>query len=172
MGQAGAVAVSATMGPERGRTEQYYRFVDADGHVYITTSREALPASAQGKAELVELNPDATKQEHLLGGASPLRFDGLSFAGGFAAALLLVMIFRLLPSGMRKATRLAVMAGVCVLGLGLYLGYLRQSTGAGSGPLASPSALIQDAKGAVEKMQQRQREQEAELRAIEREGKQ
>lgn len=165
------VAVFPAMGPERGRTEQYYRFVDASGHVYIASSLEALPADAQGKAELVELSPDAVKKEHLLGGPAPFRIDGWSFASGVAAALLLTLIFRQLPTGMRWVSKLALMVGLALLGVGLYLGYLRQSTGAGSGPLASPSALIQDAKDAVEKVQQRQRERDAELRAIEREGK-
>lgn len=160
------------MGPEHGRTEQYYRFVDASGHVYIASSREALPAGAQGKAELVELDPAAIKKEHLLGGPAPFRVDGWSFASGAAAALLLMLIFRMLPGGMRQVSKLALMAALGALGVGLYFGYLRQSTGAGTGAFASPSALIEDAKGAVEKMQQRQREQEAELRAIEREGKQ
>ena len=96
--------------------------------------------------------------------------DGLSFGAGFGAALVLAAIFRMMPEKMRWLPKLAIVGGIAVVGIGLYLGYLRKTTGMGTGPLASPSAIIQDARATVEGVQQRQREREAELRAIQAEA--
>jgi hypothetical protein len=82
----------------------------------------------------------------------------------------LAVISRMMPEGMRWLPRLAIVAAIAALGTGLYLGYLRKTTGTGTGPLASPSAIIQDAKDAVEKVNQKQRERDAELRAIQAEA--
>ena len=71
------------MGPE-GKAEQYYRYTGADGRVYIVQSPESLPPEARGKAELVVLNPEITRDQQTLT-KEGLRFDlqGASFAVGF-----------------------------------------------------------------------------------------
>src|SRR5688572_25181 len=151
------------MGPETGKAQQFYRYTDADGRVHITTSPDSLPPGARVKAEVVVLDAEATRAEHTVplnraADAKPFELDGISFGAGFAVALVLAAIFRMMPEGMRWLPKLAVVVAIAALGTGLYLGYLRKTTGTGSGPLASPSAIIQDAKDAVEKVNQKQRE--------------
>jgi hypothetical protein len=86
---------------------------------------------------------------------------------GFAVALLLAAVFKLMPQGLRFVWRAALVLGVGVLLTGLYLTAVRSSAGMqGGSVLTSPSALIQDAKGAVEQMNLRQKQQEEELRQI------
>ncbi len=68
------------------------------------------------------------------------------------------------------ASRAVLVLGVGALLTGLYFSAVRSSTGAqGGSVLTSPSALIQDAKGAVEQMNLRQKQQEEELRRIQTE---
>jgi hypothetical protein len=62
---------------------------------------------------------------------------------------------------------MAAFAGLALLSIYGYLGWMRRSTGVTGAALASPSAVIQDAKSAVEKMNAHVRAQEAELKAIE-----
>jgi hypothetical protein len=164
------------MGPETGK-QQFYRYTDAEGRVHITTSPDSLPPGARGKAEVVVLDAQATRAEHTVpmgqqGESTQPGFelDGLSFGAGFAVALVLAAIFKMMPEGMRWLPKLAIVGGIAVVGIGLYLGYLRKTTGMGTGPLASPSAIIQDAKATVENAQQRARAREAELRAIQAEA--
>lgn len=163
------------MGPEQTKPQQFYRYTDGEGRLHIVSSPDSLPPEARAKAQQIELNATHVRAEHVIAPSSPaLSFElqGFSFALGFAAALVLALLFRFLPSSLRFVSRLAVVLGVAALGAGLYLGMIRKSTGAAdSGALASPGALIQDAKDAVRKVEQRRRDQEAELRAIEAEAK-
>jgi hypothetical protein len=54
---------------------------------------------------------------------------------------------------------------------GAYLGLIRRSAGlTGTQAFTSPTALIQDAKTAVEQLNARQKQQEEELRKIQAEG--
>jgi hypothetical protein len=162
------------MGPE-GKTEQYYRYTGPDGRVYIVQSPDSLPAGARDKAELVVLNPARTREEQTLSKDGP-RFElqGASFGVGFACALLLALLYRVMPGGMRWFTRMAIVGGIGILGAGLYLGYLRNTTtaaGAAASPLASPSSIIQDARDAVEKAQTARQKQEQEIRDIQAQGR-
>ena len=161
------------MDPQGSRPEQFYRFTDADGKVHIVSSPDALPPAARGKTEVIVMNADVTRAENTVGGSGPsFALDGLSFGVGFGAALLLALVFRVLPQRWRWAPKLALLGGLVVVGGGLYFGYLhRMSGGTSSSPLASPSALIQDARNAVDQVKERRRAQEEELRAIQAEGK-
>jgi hypothetical protein len=58
-----------------------------------------------------------------------------------------------------------------VNGSGAYFGWLRRTTGQSSDAFASPSALINDAQRAVEKLKQRDSEQDRVIRDIQREAK-
>ena len=161
------------MGP--GKTEQYYRYTGPDGRVYIVQSPESLPPGARDKAEVVSLDPERVREEHTLSNDGP-RFElqGASFGIGFVCALLLALLYRIMPGGMRWVSRLAIVGGVGIIGAGLYLGYLRKTTtgaGTASSPLASPSALIQDARDAVEKAQTARQKQEQEIRDIQAQGR-
>jgi hypothetical protein len=163
------------MDPRPGsRAEQYYRFTDEHGVVHITSSKDSLPPAMRERAELIQLDPAAVRAQHSLpapAGAPRFELSWPSFGAGFASALLLVLTLRLMPRGMRMASRVALLAGLLAIGTGLYFGLLRRSTGASQNVMASPSALIDDARRAVDQVQQRRREQEAELRAIEKESR-
>jgi len=156
------------MGPER---QQFYRYTDPSGRVHLVSSLDSLPPEARAKAELLVLDTaDTRQQQAILPTSTPLELDGPSFAIGFAAALVLALVYRFMPPSMRWVSRVAVVVGVAALGTGLYFGYLRQTTGAGTSALASPSAFIQDAKDAVEQVKEARRKQEAELRAIQQDN--
>jgi hypothetical protein len=104
----------------------------------------------------------------LLTGATP---DLRSFALGALCAVLLLGIFKWLPGTMRFLLRLGIVAGLAALLLGGYFGWLRRSAGHESGALATPQALLDDAKGAVDKMNERMRAQDQELKDIEQQSK-
>lgn len=143
------------------KQQTFYRWVDAEGTVHVSQSLDAVPAAEREKLEQVELQaPEA---------ASGFRPDVASFALGFGGALLLSF---LIPQSWRGVARVVAVIGAVVLATGAYLGWLRRSTGADpNAVLASPSALIRDAKAAVEKVNERQRLQQQELQEIEQERK-
>jgi len=90
---------------------------------------------------------------------------------GFGAALLVALAFRMLPGSMRWVTRLALVVAVGALLTGAYFGAVRRSSGLpGASAFAAPSALIEDAKAAVEQVNQRQKQQDEEIRKIQAEG--
>jgi len=149
-------------------TQAFYRWVDAQGRVHVVSSLDAVPPAARAKAELVTLR-GAEETTPLVSGAA-WQPEWLSFAAGFAAALVLSFLFRLLPSGWKGVTRVVVALGLAALLTGAYLAAVRRSAGIAGGPLASPSALIQDAKDAVDKMNERQKLQEEELKKVQAEG--
>ncbi len=170
------------MGPEGSKTEQFFRYTDASGRVHIVSSPDALPPEARAKAELVVLNPEVTRREQAimpaLTTAPKLELHGLSFGAGFASALVLALIFRMMPQDMRWAPKLAIMAVLAVGGGGLYFGYLHQmsgispaASGSSSSPFASPTTLIDDARRTVEQVQQSRKRQEEDLEAIKREAR-
>lgn len=161
------------MEPKQGKAQVFYRWVDGDGRVHIVSSLDSVPEADRLKAALVLLNgADSSHGEYpALGSASFWQPEWTSFAAGFGVALLLVLIYRLLPSGLRSVTRWAIVLGAAAALTGAYLGWVRRSTGAaGAGALASPSALLEDAKSAVERMNKRQAEQQRELQEIQAEA--
>jgi len=164
------------MGPVGSGNEVYYRWVDADGRLHLVTSLDSVPAHARAKAERVEMNAEASRSLNTAVNApaesSPaFEVHWLSFGVGFGAALLLALVFRLLPQSARWVSRLAIVACVAGLLIGAYFGLIRKTTGAGTSAFASPSAFIDDAKSAVEKMNLRQKAQAEEIRQIQAEGK-
>jgi hypothetical protein len=163
--------------PNKDKGESFYRWVDGEGRIHIVSSPTAVPAAVRSRAELVVLNgSDSLPGEYpALGGSALGRLtshapDLLSFAAGFGAALVLLLVYRLLPTSLRTVSRWAIVLGAGALLTAAYLGWVRSSTGASSAALATPAALIDDAKVAVERLNQRQAEQERALREIEAEG--
>jgi hypothetical protein len=151
-----------------GPTQDFYRWEDAQGRVHIVSSLDEVPAAERAKMAHVELNSsDAVARYPSPSSWSFPQIEWPSFAIGFGAALLVAMVFRLMPNAWRWLWKLALVGGIGFLLTGAYLGAVRRSAGLeGGGALASPSALIQDAKSAVEQMNQRQKEQAKELQEI------
>lgn len=157
------------MKPTPGNQQTFYRWVDASGRIHIVSSLDDVPQAERPKSGVVSLTPDESPTVPSLQIAA-WRPDWASFGVGFAVALLLAALFKMLPNGLRTASRVALALGVAVVLTGLYLGAVRRSTGVpGASVLASPSALIDDAKGAVERMNLRQKQQEEELKKIQAE---
>jgi hypothetical protein len=159
--------------PKSEKSQDFYRWVDADGRLHVVSSLDAVPAAERSRAEHVRLDGAAA-----LGSvpspsvaAATWQPDPASFALGIGAALVFGLLFRLLPGGWRAITRVAVVLGIGALLTGLYLGSIRRAAGvSGAGALASPRALIDDAKAAVQKLDARHEQQEEELRKIEAEA--
>lgn len=161
------------MPDKSGQTQAFYRWQDAQGRVHIVTSLDEVPPAERAKVVRVDLNSAEAVSHYPAAtpGFSWPSVDWSSFALGFGAALLVAMVFRVLPGGGRWLWKLALVAGVVLVLTGAYLGAVRRAAGIDGGALAAPSALIQDAKTAVERMNQRQKQQEEELRKLQAEGR-
>jgi hypothetical protein len=149
-------------------SQSFYRWVDGQGRVHVVSSLDAVPAADRGKATLVVMNGVESVSGHYPAASSDVwKPDWASFAAGFGVALLVALIFRKLPGSLRWLTKVGLVVGVGALLVGAYLGMLRRSTGMpGAGALSAPSALIEDAKAAVEQVNLRQKQQEEEIRKI------
>jgi hypothetical protein len=155
------------------QTQQFYRWQDAQGRTHIASSLDDVPAPERAKATSVQLDSaDAVGRYAAPSGATAARWslDWASFGVGFGAALLCACLLRFLPGSSRWLWRIVLALGIGLLVCGAYLGLVRRAAGLEGGPLAAPSALLQDARGAVEQMNQRQKQQEEELRKIRAEG--
>lgn len=162
------------MATKPGNSQSFYRWVDGQGHVHVVSSLESVPAADRGKATLVELNGDESSGQYQTPGSAAFawRPDWSSFAAGFGAALLVSLVLRMLPNSLRWVSRAVLVVAVGALLTAAYLGAVRRSTGMpGASTLAAPSALIEDAKSAVERINQRQKQQEEEIRKIQAEGR-
>jgi hypothetical protein len=152
------------------KTEVYYRWTDSDGRLHIVSSLDAVPVGARAKVERLELGvpepPSVVERASTASASNPVLWLVLAAGGG---AVLLVAS-RFMPQGLRWLAKLGAFALVAALLGGLYLGALRRSVGSSSGLLASPSAIIDDTKRAVEKINQSQKQRDEELRRIQSEA--
>jgi hypothetical protein len=84
-----------------------------------------------------------------------------------------VLVLGLAFFGLRRvrsrAVKLGLSMAVVALGAGAYFGWLRRMGGQSSALLASPQLMIQDARNAVDKMNERSREQQRVLKELEAE---
>jgi hypothetical protein len=142
----------------------YYRFQDASGRTHIVDSLDSVPQAARLQAQRIEYQAQPEP--------SPLQLPRTlsawqTFGLGFAAALLVTFLFRRMPGTMRLALRFGIIGAVVVLLAGAYLGWMRRATGLSSSALASPTAVIDDAKDAVAKMNARMAAEQAEIKEAE-----
>lgn len=143
----------------------FYRFTDSAGRIHIVDSLDLVPSAARAHAERVQYEEQApatvlsrvTKQH----GTWPL------VAGGAGVALLAALLFRRSRGSAWFVLRAGLVAGALALMAGAYFGSVRRSTLGKGDVLAAPSALIDDAKSAVEKMNLRLRAEQAELKEAE-----
>jgi hypothetical protein len=149
---------------------RFYRFQDSSGRVHLVDSIDSVPTALRSHAACIEYPAEATglasslsHGSSALGGSSAYQTFGL----GFGAALVVAFVFSRLPGTLRLVLRLAIMGGVVALLAGAYFGWVRRTTQQSDSLLASPGALIGDAKRAVEQMNASMRAQQAELKEIE-----
>jgi len=145
---------------------RFYRFEDAQGRLHLVDSIDSVPQALRAHAACIEYRADATDFSRQITQAGPnaARIFGL----GALAALLVLLVFWRVPATRRLAVRLAILAGVVALLGGAYFAWLRRNAGLSSDALATPSALIDDAKAAVAKMNARTQAEQNELKETER----
>jgi hypothetical protein len=158
--------------PAKSGSQTFYRWEDSQGRVHIASNLDGVPANERAGAARVELNGYDSLSHYAAPPRGLPRLDWPSFGLGFGLALIVALIFRFLPRGMRWTFRFAIVIAVATLLMGAYLAALRREAGLGDGSaLASPTALVDDAKGAVKRMNDRLQQREEELRKIEAEGR-
>ncbi len=152
----------------------FYRYTDASGTVHIVDSLDRVPTSQRERAERFQydewtpVNGDrpasaVTSVLHRADGLSGWQMFGL----GAGVVLLAVLFFRLLPGARGMVVRFVLALAVIALLGGAYLGWTRRITHQSNDLLASPGAMIEDAKSAVEKMNAHVKEQQAQLKEAE-----
>jgi len=145
----------------------FYRYRSASGRTVIVDSLSQVPSSEREHAERIELGaPESVSAE-----AFAKQMDWPSFAAGFGLALALGTVVLFLSRGSLRWLGFLLLLAVLVGGSGAYFGWLRRSTGQSTAAFASPSALINDAQRAVEKMKERDSQQDRVIRDIQREAK-
>jgi hypothetical protein len=151
--------------PAASQAGVYYRFWDAQGRLHIVDSLAEVPAPLRARAERIELAalPHQPSPSH-----SGTHWT--SFGLGVGAALL-VLLFVSVRRGSGALLRLGLMIGAVALLALAYFGWIRRQSGQSESVLASPSALIDDARRAVDQANRRNREQEEALKEIERQAK-
>jgi hypothetical protein len=145
-----------------------YRYRGPDGRIVVVDTLSEVPEAQRPSAErVVAIDRPGTAPP----ASGPWRFDWPSAGVGFGAAALLAVVLFASRRGSRLVFGVVLVLGLCVLGMGAYFGFLRQSTGQGGSTFASPSAVIDDAKRAVDHVDRRNREQERQIEEIQREAK-
>lgn len=152
------------------QTSVYFRFQDAQGREHIVDSLDEVPEAYRSRAVRIELAPGSESQ-HPTSSFSVSSIDARSCSVGLGAALVLGLLVLCMRRGRRLLLKLAFLAAAVVALATAYFGWLRRETGQGQSLLAAPSALIDDARHAVDKMNQRTKQQEQMLREIEKQAK-
>jgi hypothetical protein len=150
-------------------TASFYRYRDADGRVVIVDSLDRVPARARNEVEHVALEappaPAFVLPESL--GGRDLHWP--SFGAGAACMLIGGLVLFGLLRSRGRFVRVLLLGSVVLLGAGAYFGWVRRTTGHEGPLLESPAALIDDARNAVQKMNERSQQQERVLRELEAE---
>jgi hypothetical protein len=145
--------------------QRFYRWVDASGTLHVVSSLDAVPPAERARAERTAF----VGHEEPSPRPAMFRLDWSSVALGFGAGLLVALV---LPRGWKAVTRVGVVVAIAALLGGAYLATLRNATDTGDGALiASPAAIIEDAKAAVAKANEAQRRRERELEQIREQGR-
>jgi hypothetical protein len=144
---------------------RFYRFQDSSGRTHLVDSLDSVPQALRAHATCIEYGADPAEAPSAL---LPRSLSGVQIFGlGFALALLVVFVFSRLPGTLRLVLRLAIVGALIAVLAGAYFGWLRRGVGQSNDTFAGPGALIDDAKGAVAKMNARIRAEQAELKEIE-----
>lgn len=134
----------------------------------IVDSIDHVPNSERARAERVELEAPA---QYPVISRVVAGMDWPSFATGFGVALALAALLSFFGRGSSRLLGMLVVAAIVIAGAGAYFGLLRRTTGQSDAAFATPGAIIDDARKAVEKAKQRQRDQDKLIEEIQREAK-
>jgi hypothetical protein len=150
-----------------GEGTTFYRYRDAQGRPVIVDSLSKVPSSARGTLENIALAPP--DRSFSLPSAESLarELHWPSFITGALCALVLGGVLLGLRKRLNFALRGALVLGLVALATAAYFGWTRRMAGQSGALLASPEAVIQDARDAVQKMNERSREQERVLKELE-----
>jgi hypothetical protein len=149
----------------------YYRYRGADGRIVIVDSASQLPSGERDRAERIEFGHSSDGTTTATATALARRLDWPSFAAGFGVALVFAAIVLVLRRGSLRWLGFLAVLGLLVGGFGAYLGFLRRSVGQSTEIFASPSAMIDDARRAVEAVKKKERERDRVIEETQHEGK-
>lgn len=149
----------------------FYRYKSATGRTVIVDSLDRVPPAERANVERIELEAAPARSSPGAASATLASLDGPSFAVGFGAALALAAVLLALSRSSRWLLGLVAALSVAVAGTGLYLGHLRRSSDQSEALFASPAAIIEDARAAVKKAQQRETAQDKVIREIQKEAR-
>ena len=148
-----------------GSGQVFYKYTGPDGRLVITDSPPTGAPVGSGPADVVVLEPPPPKS--VLSGLE-MRSLWLGVVIGVAAAVLLSWVIRIMPKMVGRI--LLGAAAAAIIGLG-YLGWMRRSAGLSQDLTATPQALVDDAKRAVEQMNARMRQQDEEIKKIQNDSR-
>lgn len=138
----------------------FYRYRDESGRLVIVDSLARVPSRAREAVESVVLAPAPGPSVLELPARFAQDLHGPSFLAGVGGTLALGLLWLLLRRGRSRLVRFALLGALVLAGSGAYLGWVRRMAGQGDSLVASPTALIDDARNAVQKMNERSREQQ------------
>jgi len=147
----------------------FYRYRDISGRVVIVDSITAVPTSARSTVEAIVPPPPPATPLAALPETLARDLHLPSFAAGAVAGLIAAVLLFVLLRVKTMLVRVVLLGVLAAAGGGLYLGWVRRTAGQGGALVASPAALIDDARSAVQKMNERAREQQRVLEEIQSE---
>ena len=150
-----------------GEAAAFYRYRDSSGRVVIVDSLSRVPSSQRAAAETVVLAPVGESSAASTARELARDLHMPSFIAGVGLALLLGLVLVLVGRKLGRFFQAALVIGAVGLGVVAYFGWLRRTTGQSGDLLASPSTLIEDARGAVRKMNERTEQQQRTLKELE-----
>lgn len=158
--------------------ETFFQYLDESGALVVVDRLEKVPEGLRDRAKKLELPREEAKavkdaletlerlQEGLGGKVSglPGRVESLardqalepvSFGLGFLAATLLGVGLWVLRGSVRIAFKLALLVLLAGAAGGLYFGWLRQAAGLSAGAWSHPEELLDEAKKARDRLDER-----------------
>lgn len=170
--------------------QEFYRYQDPQGRIVIVDSLNQVPPAQRDKSErlvysAVPREPKAPSEvpSSIPASTAEIRpsreekqisapgVDWPSFTLGFGVAVLVGLSLLMIGRLANPLARFLVFAVTLGLLAGAYFGWLGRSTGQGETLLATPPAVIEDARRAVEQMKQRNQAQDEEIQRVFRESR-
>ena len=169
------LGMASTTGGSVARRQVFYRYRDHTGRIVIVSSESQVPHELRAKAERVELdgtplNPVTSPATPATSEPQPSHAPALLLGVG-ALLVVLTLLFSFRGGGSRTLAKLLGGAALAALLAGLYLGWLRRSTGQSDSLFSTPTELVDDARRAVKQVDERREKQQKVLDEIEREAK-